>query len=129
MSQAQTATPTEIGWNPSALSGIQWLAVVLAAITGAIHLYIFWSEEYVPFLVAGAVFFAAILGLLFNVYPMVLYALGIPFTAGQIVLWYDAGMPSATLGVADKAVQVLLMAVLAYLLYATWQRRQQELMR
>ena len=122
MSQTQTATSTEIGWNPSALSGLQWLAVLLAAVTGAIHLYLYWTEEFLPFLFAGVVFFAAILGLLFHVYPMVLYALGIPFTAGQIVLWYGTQEKDQTADHWAKLKNRLGMTHGAYL-EAAWRYR------
>jgi hypothetical protein len=89
----------------------------LSAITGVTHLYLYYQQEYLPFLLAGVVFLAAVAGVALNVYPRALYALGIPFTAGQIAIWYMQGMPDMQIAMIDKPVQVLLVVVLAYLLY------------
>jgi len=70
-----------------------------------------------------------VVALLFNVFPLVVYALGIPFTLGQIVLWYLRDTPLMDAAMVDKPVQGVLVVLLAYLLYTTWRRRQQELMR
>jgi hypothetical protein len=129
MAETEGGFRTDVGWNASALTPVHWLAMVLSVITGAIHVYLYTTQGRLPFLFAGVVFVAAVVALLFNVYPLVLYALGIPFTAGQVVLWVVAGTPEMEVGIVDKAVQVLLVVVLAYLLYTTWKRRQQELMR
>lgn len=69
----------------------------------------------VPFLVAALLFYAAIAAVALNVHRRKLYVLGIPFTAGQIAIWYVAGMPTFTLGAFDKTVQVMLIIALVYL--------------
>ncbi|WP_224333363.1 hypothetical protein [Haloprofundus halobius] len=43
---------------------------------------------------------------------------GVPFTASQIAVWLLQGMPEFALGVADKTVQVALIAALVYLFVA-----------
>lgn len=60
-------------------------------------------------------FFAAILIMAMNVYRRLLYALGVPFTAGQIAPWFVGGMPNFALGVVDKVVQIAPIGPLAYL--------------
>lgn len=110
-----------VGFGFDSLTAVHYAAMGLAAITGAVHLYLYSVEEFVPFLLAGLAFFAAILALTvevrgFRYYRAILYAGGIPFTAAQGVLWYLQGMPTFEIGVFDKAVQALLVVVLAYLL-------------
>jgi hypothetical protein len=42
--------------------------------------------------------------------------LGVPFTAGQIVAWYFVNAPDfSPIGIGDKVVQVLLIAVIVVL--------------
>lgn len=98
-----------------AMTGARWAALVLAAITGGVHLYLHWTQSFVPFLLAGIGFLAmaALVPTTFD--HRLLYLGGIPFTAMQIVAWVQLGMPDFQLGVADKTVQVLLICLLAYL--------------
>ena len=98
------------------MTPVHWLAAPLATVTGVIHVYLYVNQGFLPFLFAGVVFFVAIVGLLLNVYRNVLYLLGIPFTAAQIVMWYAQGMPDMEIAMIDKPVQALLVLVLAYLL-------------
>ena len=108
------------------MTGMHWAAAALAAATGVVHLYLYAAQAFLPFLFAGVVFLAAILGMLLLPYGHVarraIYALGVPFTAGQIAAWYLAGMPDFALGVADKAVQVALILVLIGLFRAEMRR-------
>lgn len=105
----------EIGFDPGKMSWAHWLAAVLAIATGGIHVYLYMNQGFVPFLFAGVVFFGAVIGLLFNVYRRLLYALGVPFTAGQIVMWAAQGMPDMGIAMYDKPIQVLLILVLLFL--------------
>lgn len=95
--------------------------IILAAITETIHLWLAleeWGsgEEALPFLLAGIGFFVGIGFILFtDRHKRLLYLLGAGFTAVEIPLWILGGMEEFTLGVADKLVQVLLIAVLLYL--------------
>lgn len=127
MSVPDTAS-AELGWNLDSLTAIHWLVILLAAITGAIHLYI--SIDALPgglgiaFVLAGLGFFGAIVLFLYTRgrYRRWLYIVGIPYTLVQIVLYYVYNEPAsladmATVDVLDKVVQVVLVLVLVYLLY------------
>ncbi len=112
--------------NFSGLTHVQWSAMALAAITGTVHLYLYATQSFVPFLLAGLGFFiaAALMGTTFD--RRVLYLGGIPFTAMQIAVWVQMGMPDFELGVFDKTVQVLLIVLLAYLFVGEWRSRTTE---
>lgn len=114
-------------------TGLHWLAVVLAAVTGLIHLFLgvtglLGSEVIgtglgIAFLLAGLGFFGWIWLVLVDYRRRLLYAAGIPYTAIQIVLWYAFNFDSVsdmlanagTMGYVDKVVQVVLIVVLAVL--------------
>lgn len=102
------------------LTGLHWSAIVLALITGVVHLYLGVSFITDPmgwaFLFAGVVFLAAIGGVLVDYRRRLIYLLGIPFIAAQIVAWYFVNAPDfSTLGLTDKVVQVVLIGILAFL--------------
>lgn len=103
------------GFDMESMAPAHWLAVALAAITGTVHIYLYLNEGFLPFLFAGVVFYGAIVAILLNVFRRVVYALGVPFTAGQIGIWVLMGMPNFTLGVFDKVLQIALIALLVYL--------------
>lgn len=70
---------------PTKLSRTHWSAIVLAVITGAIHLYLYVTEDWLPFLLAGVAFFGAIaLFVRLKSYRRYLYVVGIAFTLSQI---------------------------------------------
>lgn len=112
-----TAPARRFGFDAATMTPAHWLLGGLAAVTGVIHLYLYVEQGFLPFLFAGVVFLGAIAAMLFNVYRRVVYALGIPFTAGQIALWYLQGMPDMGIAVIDKPVQAVLIVLLAYLLW------------
>lgn len=97
------------------MTRLHWVASVLATITGVVHLYLYWVQGFLPFLLAGLGFFGAVVLLVVGVNRRLLYAVGIPFTGLQIVAWVVMGMPDFALGVFDKTVEVALVAALAYL--------------
>ncbi|PSP85926.1 hypothetical protein BRC83_02215 [Halobacteriales archaeon QS_1_68_17] len=102
------------------LTGRHWLAIVLAAVTGAIHLWLGVSFISSPlgwsFLIAGIGFLAGTAAVLVDYRRPLVYLLGVPFTLGQVVAWYLVNAPDfSTVGYVDKAVQLALVAVLAYL--------------
>jgi len=101
------------------LSATHWLALGLVAVTGIIHVYLFVTESWLPFLLAGVGFLGAI-GLFFVVksYRRVLYAGIALFTLGQVVGYLLLPIGPVWLGVLDKAVQIALVAVLASLFVA-----------
>jgi len=104
-----------VGFRMGSMTPAHWLVAALAAITGTVHVYLYLNEGFLPFLFAGVVFYGAIVAVLLNVFRRVVYALGVPFTAGQIGIWVLLGMPNFTLDVFDKAVQIALIALLVYL--------------
>lgn len=105
----------EIGYRPETITIAHWVAGLLAIGTGTVHVYLWFSTGGVPFLFAGLVFYGAVVAGLLNVYRRLLYVLGVPFTAGQILIWVAADMPNLSLGLADKAVQVTLIVLLVWL--------------
>jgi hypothetical protein len=79
-------------------------------------IFIYITTGVVLFLFAGLGFFGAV-GLLLTTFSRrLLFALGIPFTGIQIVLWVTSGMQRFALGVFDKSVQTLLVGLLIGLL-------------
>lgn len=101
---------------------LHWAGVVLATITGVLHLALTVRFGLgglgISFLVAGVGFFAGAAAVVADYRRRQFYLLGIPFTAGQIVLWYVLNDPSfsgISLGIVDKVVQVALIGVLAVL--------------
>jgi hypothetical protein len=115
------ATETQSSWlQTESLTGLHWLAILLAAITGVIHLWL--AVSFIPepmgwaFLVAGVGFIGAIVAFVADYRRRLLYLLGIPFTGGQIPAWYVVNAPDfSPLGLGDKAVQVVLIVVLVIL--------------
>jgi len=102
------------------LTGLHWIGIVLALITGVLHLFL--AVSFIPepmgwaFLVAALGFFGAIGAILVDFRPRLIYLLGVPFTAGQIVGWYVVNAPDfSPLGIGDKIVQILLIVVVVVL--------------
>lgn len=102
------------------LTRTHWLAVLLALVTGGIHVYAGLVEGRIPVLVAGVGFFGAVGLFLVDYRRSLLYVLGIVYTAVQIPLWYvvKAG-EYTTLGYVDKSLQVVLIALLVYFYWNT----------
>ena len=103
--------------DTASVNTLHWIGIGLAAVTGVIHLYLGVSFITSPlgwsFLVAGIGFFAGVAAVLTNTRQRLAILLGIPFTAGQIIIWYVMNAPDLSpLGIADKVVQVLLIVVL-----------------
>ena len=98
------------------LTGAHYAAMALAAISGVVHLYLYYVQGFVPFLLAGMGFFGAV-GLILTLPGLRpwIYLAGIPYTLVQMGGWVAAGMPDFYLGVADKVVQVALIALLVVL--------------
>ena len=115
-----TATDPGLSLHTESLTPLHWAGVVLAAATGVIHIFLGVSFISSPlgwaFLFAGVGFFGGAVAVLVDYRRRLVYLLGIPFTAGQIVGWYVVNAPEfSPLGVADKVVQVLLIVVLVLL--------------
>lgn len=111
------------------LEPLHYIGIVLAALSGVIHLWLGISFAPSPlgisFLFAGVVFLLAAVGVAMNYRRGLLYRVGIPFTAGQIVLWYvfnfvvgPKSFPAevGALGAIDKLAQVGLIVVLVLLI-------------
>lgn len=105
------------------LTPLDWIAVVLALVTGVVHLALgimfFPGAQPVAFLLAGIGFFAAVVLFLLNYRRRLLYLIGVPFVALQIVLylWLNQRVDPAVspLEGIDKAVQVVLLVILVVL--------------
>jgi len=124
MSTATESGPTD----PKTLTPLQYAGILFAVVSGVIHLRLGVGFAPSPlglsFLFAGVVFLAASAAVVANYRRPLLYRLGIPFTAGQIVLWYYVNFVAGTkafpadvgtLGAVDKVAQVLLLVALALL--------------
>jgi hypothetical protein len=101
----------------ASMSMLHWVGVGLAVVTGVIHLFLGVSFITSPlgwsFLIATIGFFGGAVAVLTNTRRQLVVLLGIPFTAGQIVLWYVVNAPELSpLGIGDKIVQGLLILVL-----------------
>lgn len=104
------------------LTPLHWVAVVLAAITGIIHLVLgvmfFPGAQPVAFLLAGLGFFGGIVLFLRDYRRQQLYVVGVLFTALQIVLYlwlnYRVDPAISPIEAIDKAAQVLLIALLIF---------------
>lgn len=103
------------------LTPTHWLAILLVVLTGVFHVYAGVVEGRVPVSLAGVGFLGATVLFLVDYRRALLYPVGIVYTAVQFPLWYvvKAG-EYTTLGYVDKALQALLVVVLAYLY---WQNR------
>ncbi|MCL7417499.1 MAG: hypothetical protein M8354_06635 [Halalkalicoccus sp.] len=111
------------------LDGIHWLGILSALVSAGVHLLIgawfFPSTLGISFVLAGLGFIGAVVLVLVDFHRRAVYAVGIPFTLVQIVLWYwvnfvgmDKSFPAdiGTLDAVDKIAQVVLLAVLVVLL-------------
>jgi hypothetical protein len=106
-----------------------WIGLAATLVTAAIHLLLglrmLPAPMGVAFVLAGAGFLGAIALVLLDYRRTTVYAVGIPYTLAQIVLWYQInflGGPKSfpgdvgTLGAIDKVAQLVLLAVLVLLL-------------
>lgn len=113
----------------ASLNGLHWVGIVAALVSAAVHLLLgvrmLPSGMGLSFVLAGLGFLGAIALLLLDYRRRTVYAVGIPFTLVQIVLWYYVNFVSlgksfpgdiGTLGAVDKAAQLVLLAVLVVLL-------------
>jgi len=107
--------------DTASLTRLHWLGIVLAVVTGAVHLYFgilaLDTLQGVSFVLAGIAFLVAILLLLFDFRRRLLYLVGIPFTGIQVSLYFALNWPDVLNpgGIGDKVVQVALIAVLVVL--------------
>lgn len=110
-----------VSLQTESLTTVHWVGVALAAVSGVIHLVIgvrgLPSGLAISFVLAGLGFFGAIVLVLVDYRRRLVYAVGIPFVAAQIVIWFVLnGFPLDATEIVDKAAQLGLLAVLAVLL-------------
>lgn len=106
------------------LTALHWLGIAMAAVSAVVHLVLAvtipgWLG--LSFAGATAGFLAGIVAVLIDRRRRLTYLLGIPFTAGQVVLWYQLnGRPGfadiGAIDAVDKIAQVVLIVVLVVLL-------------
>ncbi len=113
--------------DTESLDTIHYVAVALAAVTGVVHLTLGVADITtglgVSFVLAGLGYFGAIALVFAGVRRRLLYVVGVPYTAVQVVLWYwlnygSTGRRLATLGaveVVDKVAQLGLIVALVVL--------------
>jgi hypothetical protein len=124
-----TVSDTGVGLDTEGLTGLHWVGIVAAAVSGLVHLRLgvgfLPSGLGISFLLAAGGFFGAIVLVLLGYRRRLVYAVGIPFTVVQIVAWYllnfadgSKSFPAdvGTLGAVDKVAQLVLLAVLVAVL-------------
>jgi hypothetical protein len=122
-----TETRQGVALQTETLSGLHWAGILLAVVSGVVHLVLGVSFAPSPlgisFLLAGVAFLVAVTLVLLDVRRRQLYAVGVPFTAIQVVLWYYLNYLAGdktlaqigTVEIVDKVAQVALIAVLVVL--------------
>lgn len=116
------------------LGGLHWVGIVAALVTAAIHLLlgvrpVVGGEQLtglqISFVLAGLGFLGAVVLVLIDYRRRTVYAVGIPFTLVQVLLWYVSNFAAGpysfpgdvgSLGAVDKVAQIVLVIVLALLL-------------
>lgn len=100
-------------FETDSLTGTQWAAVVLAFLTGLIHLFVGVNRGRPSLALAGVGFGVGIALFLAAHRRHMLYLVGSVYVALQIVLWIVFQQGEYTpLGFLDKAIQILLVALL-----------------
>lgn len=112
--------PLDSGFDLPA--GAYWTAVGLATMTGGIQLYHYLTTGLVLSLFIGALVLGAVVVGLSPGRRTSLYALGIPFFVGQLFAWSIQGLVTSDIYLADKAIQVLLIGLCAYLLWIDYEK-------
>ena len=110
--------------DTESMTTLHWVGIALAAVTGIIHLVL--GVRFLPgafgisFLIATAGFAAGIVAILVNYRRRLFYAVGIPFTAGQVVIFawtVVQGINSlGPIAIVDKLAQIGFIVVLVLLL-------------
>jgi hypothetical protein len=108
-------------FETASLTTLHWIGIALAVVTGVIHLVLgvrfLDSLMGISFLLAGVGFLAGVVFVLIDYRRRLWYLVGVPFTAIQVALYVPVNWPDllSPVGVADKVVQVALIAVLVVL--------------
>lgn len=124
-----TAEKQGISLRVELLNALHWIGIAGALVSAGVHLLLgirlFPSGLGISFILAGIGFLGGIALVLVDVRRRIVYAAGLPFTIGQIVLWYLVNFSGGgksfpgdigTLGAIDKIAQVVLVAMLLVLL-------------
>lgn len=112
-----------VGLRTEDLTPLHWAGIAMAAVSAAVHLYlavVIPGVLGISFAGATVGFLAGIGAVLVGFRRRLTYLLGVPFTAGQVVLWYvlndQPGLAElGTVDVIDKVAQVVLIVVLIVL--------------
>lgn len=116
MATERPGEPTRLSAGIKSLRPLDWAAIVLALATAVIHLYLYTTEDWLPFLLAGAGFLGAIAALVaLPQYRHWLYPVGVLFVLSQIVGYLVLPLGPVWIGVLDKVIQVTLIVVLVQL--------------
>lgn len=111
------------------LTTLHWIGIHLALVSAVVHLIygigFFPSRAGILFLLAAGGFLGGIVLLLVGYRRRLLYVVGVPFTAVQVVGWYMANRPAgpgdiSAAGAIDKIVQLALIVVLITLYRWDW---------
>jgi hypothetical protein len=99
------------------LTPLYWAGIVLAAVTGGLHLWLGITDGKIPLAIAGIGFAVGTAAVVLDVRRRQFVEYGIPFTPSQVVLYAVGHYPDAFAAIElfDKAVQVALVAVLVVL--------------
>ncbi len=103
------------------LTSLHWLGIVLALVSGVIHLVLgvagLPSPLAISFVLAAGGFFGAVVLVLLDYRRRVVYLVGIPFVAVQFVLYFVLNWPNVWNpgGIVDKVAQAVLIVVLVVL--------------
>jgi len=124
-----TAARSGVRLHTESLTPLHWAGMVAAGVSGAVHIVLGVlfapSPMGISFLLAGLGFLGAIALVAVDYRRRLVYAVGIPYTLGQILLWYYVNFAAGgksfpgevgALGAIDKFAQVALLAVLVVLL-------------
>ncbi|WP_458208540.1 DUF7475 family protein [Haladaptatus sp. NG-SE-30] len=122
-----TTEPASQVQQRSALTSLDYVGIVLVFLTGVIHIYegIEDLDEGIIgilFLLAGLGFFGALVLLYLGINQPLLYGVGIIYTGIQFVAYFILRWPNIydPLGLFDKAIQAVLILVLAILFVRKW---------
>lgn len=124
-----TAENRGVSLQVESLSALHWVGILGALVSAGVHLLL--GVRFVPsglgisFILAGIGFLGGVGLVLVDVRRRAVYAVGLPFTIAQIVLWYLVNFSGGgksfpgdigALGAVDKLAQVVLIVVLVVLL-------------
>lgn len=118
----------ERGVQREGLTAVHWVGILLAAVTGLVHLALgLMTLPSVLGVASIGAFGGFVFGIglvLWGIRPWWLYVLGLPFVGTQILLWYLLNEPQtisdiSALAAVDKTVQFLLLVVLGLLAVRT----------